>query len=194
MKKKTFLALLIAVILATHLVLSQDMRENLSRSLFSDQKANHVGDAVTILVVETSSASNTAQTNASRESDLSLATTGNAGTKNLPSVGATIGTGNTFKGSGATSTSGSIQAQISATVDSVLPNGNLFVVGNRNITINGEEQIIKISGVVRPSDIQPDNSVYSYNISDATIMFKGNGIVSRAQEPGWLTKFFHWIF
>ncbi|HTX18022.1 MAG TPA: flagellar basal body L-ring protein FlgH [Bacteroidota bacterium] len=174
--------------------LSQDMRENLSRSLFSDQKANHVGDAVTILVVETSSASNNAQTNASRESDLSLATAGNVGSKNLPSVGATIGTGNTFKGSGSTSTSGSIQAQISARVDSVLPNGNLYVNGNRTIIINGEEQTIKISGVVRPSDIQPDNSVYSYNISDATIIFKGNGIVSRAQEPGWLTKFFHWIF
>ena len=191
MNKKPLIA---AVLFLAATAMSQDMRENLSRSLFSDQKANRVGDAVTILVVESSSATNNAQTNSSRESDLSLATTGNAGSKSLPSVGATLGTGNTFKGSGSTSTSGSVQAQISARVDSVLPNGNLYVNGNRTIIINGEEQTIKISGVIRPSDIQPDNSVYSYNLSDATIIFKGNGIVSRAQEPGWLTKFFHWIF
>ena len=196
MKKKFILLFLIAAFFSSHKAFSQDMRENLSRSLFSDQKANHIGDAVTILVVETSSASNTAQTTASRVSNLSLAGTANlsANSNTVPGVGATLGTQNSFSGQGGTSSAGSVQAQVSATVDSVLPNGNLFVVGNRTITINGEEQIIKISGVVRPSDIQPDNSVYSYNISDATIIFKGNGIVSRAQEPGWLTKFFHWIF
>ncbi len=195
--KKIFIIIFTAMgSLALSSVCAQDMRENLSRSLFSDQKANHVGDAVTILVVETSSASNNAQTTASRTSNLSLTASGNlpSTTGNAPSVGATVGTTNSFAGQGGTSSSGSIQAQISATVDSVLPNGNLWVVGNRMIVINGEEQIIKISGVIRPSDIQTDNSVYSYNISDATIIFKGNGIVSRAQEPGWLTKFFHWIF
>ncbi len=197
MTTKFILTLCIIGIFVSNDAISQDMRENLSRSLFSDQKANHVGDAVTILVVETSSASNTAQTTASRTSNLSLTAAGNisstpAGT--TPGVGATVGTTNSFTGQGGTSSAGSIQAEISATVDSVLPNGNLFVVGNRRIVINGEEQIIKISGVVRPSDIQMDNSVYSYNISDATIIFTGNGIVSRAQEPGWLTRFLHWIF
>lgn len=196
MKKKFILMFSITGILCSNAAISQDMRENLSRSLFSDQKANHVGDAVTILVVETSSATNNAQTTASRTSNLSLTATGNlpSSPNTSPSVGAAAGTTNSFTGQGGTSSSGSIQAQISATVDSVLPNGNLWVVGNRTIVINGEEQIIKISGVIRPSDIQTDNSVYSYNISDATIIFKGNGIVSRVQEPGWLTKFFHWIF
>ncbi len=198
MTKSTILVVLISSIIVSTVVVAQDMRQNLSRSLFSDQKANHVGDAVTILVVETSSASNSAQTSASRTSNLSLAGAGNISTGSSPStapgVGATLGTQNSFTGQGTTSSAGSIQAQVSATVDSVLTNGNLFVVGNRTIVINGEEQIIKISGVVRPSDIQPDNSVYSYNISDAIIIFKGNGIVSRAQEPGWITKFFHWIF
>ena len=83
--------LFIIGILATNDAISQDMRENLSRSLFSDQKANHVGDAVTILVVETSSASNTAQTTASRTSNLSLTATGNlpSSAATAPSVGAT---------------------------------------------------------------------------------------------------------
>lgn len=173
---------------------SQDMRENLARSLFSDQKANRVGDAVTILVVETSSASSDAKTTSSRESGLSASETGKVASKSLPEVGLTVGIGNSFKGAGGTSTQGSVRAKLSARVDSVLANGNLFISGSRTIIINGEEQLIQITGVVRPSDIQSDNSIYSYNISEATIIFKGNGIVSRVQEPGWLTKFFHWIF
>jgi len=170
------------------------MRDNLGRSLFADQKANRVGDAVTILVVETSSATNGAQTSTSRSSNLSLSSTGKVGTSNLPEIGLGVGTGNDFKGEGTTSTNGSVQAKLSARVDSVLGNGNLLINGNRTIIVNGEEQTIRLSGIVRPSDIQADNSVYSYNISDARIVFQGNGIVTEAQGPGWITKFLHWIF
>lgn len=174
--------------------MAQDMRDNLSKSLFADQKATRLGDAITILVVETSSASNDAKTTASRESNLSLSSSGKVSTSSLPEVGLGIGSGNSFKGEGGTSSHGSVQAKLSARVDSVLPNGNLLINGNRTIIINGEEQIIKISGIVRPSDIGADNAVYSFNISDARIVFEGNGIVSRAQGPGWITKFLHWLF
>ena len=75
----------------------------------------------------------------------------------------------------------------------MLPNGNLMINGNRVIIVNGEKQTITISGIVRPSDIQADNSLFSYNISDARIAFEGDGIVSRAQGPGWITKLLHWL-
>jgi flagellar L-ring protein FlgH len=174
--------------------LGQDMRENTMRSLFSDQKANRVGDAVMIYVVETSSASNDAKTSSSRQGSVSLAGSGAMSTTPLPNVSMNLGTTNTFAGEGSTASNGSVQAKISARVDSVLPNGNLMIRGNRTIVINGEEQIISIAGIIRSSDIQADNSVYSNNISDAVIKVHGNGIVSRAQEPGWLTKIFHWLF
>jgi flagellar L-ring protein precursor FlgH len=182
------------IFLCSGILTAQDLRENFSRSLFADQKASHVGESVTIYIVETSSASNNASTSATRSSDLSLTGTGTSSNKSLLNLTGGVSTGNTFKGEGATSTEGSISAKLSARVDSVLPNGNLFIRGSRVITINGEEQTIKISGIIRTSDIQPDNSVYSYNISDANISFKGNGIVSRVQEPGWITKVFHWLF
>ena len=172
----------------------QDLRENLSRSLFSDQKANRTGDAVSILVVETSSASNDAKTTTSRESNLSLGSSGKVGTSSLPEVGLGINTGNSFKGEGSTSTNGSVRAKLSARVDSVLSNGFLWISGNRTITVNGEEQTIRISGIIRPSDIQADNSVYSYSISEAKIVIEGNGIVTRAQGPGWITKLLHLLF
>jgi len=70
----------------------------------------------------------------------------------------------------------------------------MVIKGSRKIVINGEEQLVSIRGVVRYSDISSDNSVLSYNISDAEISFEGSGIIDDSQKPGWLTKFFHWIF
>jgi len=76
----------------------------------------------------------------------------------------------------------------------VLANGDLVITGLRTIIVNGEEQKITLSGIVRPADILANNSVYSYNIADARIAFEGNGVVSSAQGPGWITKLLHWIF
>jgi flagellar L-ring protein precursor FlgH len=87
-----------------------------------------------------------------------------------------------------------VKTKISARVDSVLANGNLRINGSRRIVINGEEQTMKVNGIVRVSDIQADNTVYSYNISDADIEFEGSGMIERSQSPGWLTKLFHWLF
>jgi flagellar L-ring protein precursor FlgH len=186
--------LICALLGATCAAFSQGMRDNAARSLFSDQKAAAVGDAVTILVVEASSASNDAKTSTSKASDLSLASSGKVGSGSLPEVGLGVNTGNSFKGEGSTATHGSVQAKLSARVDSVLPNGSLCIKGTRTIVIGDEEQTILIAGIVRPSDIAADNSVYSYNLADASIVFKGNGVVTRAQGPGWITKLLHWLF
>ena len=173
---------------------AQDMRANVGRSLFADPRAAAVGDAVMVLVVEVSSASNDASTSADRESNISMSAAAKAGSSEMPEVSLGVGTGNSFKGSGATSTRGSIRAKISARVDSVLANGDLVITGLRTIIVNGEEQKITLSGIVRPADILANNSVYSYNIADARIAFEGNGVVSSAQGPGWITKLLHWIF
>ena len=174
---------------------AQNMRQNSTFSLFSDNKANLKGDAITIIVLESTSASNNATTTTGRKSDLSLGLSANVNnTTGGSSTALGLQTGNDFNGQGSTQTTGNIQTKISASVDSVLSNGNMLISGNKKIIINGEEQVIHIKGVVRPSDIMADNSVLSYNISDAEISFDGNGIIQNAQKPGWLTKFFHWLF
>jgi len=170
------------------------MRNNIGRSLFADQKAARPGDAVLVLVVETSSASNDARTSSERESNLSLSASGKNGNSTPLDIAGGISTGGSFRGEGATSSRGSVRAKVSARVESVLPNGNLMITGNRTIIVNNEEQVITLSGVIRPSDIMADNAVYSYNISDARIAFEGSGIVSRVQGPGWITKFLYWLF
>ena len=191
MKKSIFFFFLLIISIKAF---PQDMRKNSNNSLFSDQKANRVGDAVTIIVVESSQASNNAAKTTGRESDLGFNVSGQVDKSPVPKVDLGIGSKNDFKGSGSTSTSGMIKTKISATIDSVLNNGNLVVIGSRKISINGEEQTLHIKGIVRNSDITADNSVLSYNLSDAEIVFEGSGLINDAQSPGWLTKFFHWIF
>ena len=191
MLKITFISLFL--ILAVN-VFPQDMRQNSFQSLFADQKANRIGDAITIIVLESSQASNNAETSTGKKSDLGFNASGGVGSSTIPNTDVGIGSNNDFTGSGSTKTTGMVQTKISATIDSVLANGNLVIKGSRKISINGEEQTIFIKGVVRSSDIQADNSVYSYNISEAEIVFEGSGMIDNAQHPGWLTKFFHWIF
>ncbi len=182
---------IIYIFLFASVIFAQDMRQNGFSSLFSDQKANKVGDAITILVIESSQASNNSETNTGRTSNLGFS--GKMQPSNTGG-GIAIGSNNNFKGSGFVKTRGMVRTKISATVDSVLANGNLVIKGNRKIVINGEEQTVFIKGIVRISDIAPDNTVPSYNISNAEIVFSGDGSINSSLSPGWLTKFFHWIF
>lgn len=191
---KRLLSVVCAVLSLSAVISAQDMRQNSYYSLFADQKANKVGDAVTIIVVESSQASNNAETQAGRSSDVSFNGNATVGTKSVPEVKLGVGSKNDFSGSGSTKTTGLIKTKISATIDSVMSNGNLLIRGSRKIVINGEEQLVTIKGVVRGSDIMADNSVLSYNISDAVITFEGNGLINDSQKPGWLTKFLHWLF
>lgn len=191
--KKFFLATTLSLFVSFG-IYAQDLRQNAYSSLFSDQKANHVGDAITIIVVESSQASNNAETSAGRSSNISFNGQASMGSTSSPSAGVAVGTKNDFSGTGSTKTTGLIKTKISAMIDSVLPNGNLHIKGSRKIVINGEEQVIKIKGIVRNSDIMADNSVISYNISEAEIGFEGSGIINDSQKPGWITKFLHWLF
>lgn len=189
MKKIIFITVLLTVVIS-----AQDMRRNASFSLFSDNKANQQGDAVTIIVMESSQASNNAETKTGRNSQIGLGFSGGVGSSEFPNTNVELGTDNSFSGSGSTRTTGLVRTKISAMVDSVLANGNMIIKGSRKIVINGEEQLVNIKGVVRPSDIAADNSILSYNISDAEITFEGSGMIDSSQKPGWLTKLFHWLF
>jgi len=185
--------LIIGIFLAS-VVSAQDLRMNAAMSLFSDQKANRIGDAITIIIVEASQASNNAETTTGRNHTLSVDASGTVNNKAIPGVNGGIGTKNEFSGSGSTKTTGMIQTKLSAMIDSVYANGNLRIKGSRKIVINGEEQTITISGIVRPTDIMADNTILSTNISEAEIVFAGDGSISSSQKPGLFTKIFNWLF
>jgi len=186
---------LIVLLVLPVIISAQSYGKYAQYSLFSDQKASRVGDIITILVVESSRASNNAQTSGSRNSDFTFNGSGTLdGNPLLPAVNGGLGTTNDFNGKGGTQTTGMVRTRISAIVDSVWANGNMKISGKKQISIYGEEQTIVISGVVRPSDIRGQNVVESSSISNATIEIEGSGMIDRMQSPGWLTKLFHWLF
>lgn len=167
--------------------------------LFINPKARKVGDIVTIHVVESSSASNKATTNTSRDSALtaSLEHFFNA-EKRYPSdhpffnpfanPGIKGGLKSSFAGTGTTQRSGDLTAYITARVTDVLPNGNLRIIGTREVMINNETQFISLSGTIRQRDISSENVILSTYISDAKIAYSGTGVVNDRQRPGWMTR------
>lgn len=186
--------IIISLLFIPILINAQNMTQNGFRSLFSDYKAASIGDAITIIVVESSEATNAAEKSTGRESDIGFGLDGGLDETSLPNVNLDLGSNNDFKGKGSAKSSGMVRTKLSAMIDSVLANGLLRIKGSRKIVINDEEQMITIRGVVRTSDIQTDNTVYSYNISDAEIIFQSEGQIKNMQDPGWITKLFHWLF
>lgn len=165
--------------------------------MFINQKARRIGDIVTIKIVETASATNQASTNTDRSSDLSVGLTSLFGLENRytptssffnPFSSLTSGYGSEFEGAGATKRSGALEAFITARIVRQLPNGNLLIEGNREVRVNHENQIITLTGMVRPRDISSDNIVLSTYIADARISYSGSGVVNDRQKPGWFAR------
>lgn len=167
--------------------------QNTSRSLFSDVKAFKVGDAVTVLIVEETQADNSAVTKDSRSTSIGGTVGANANSSNFD-AGADLSTSNSHSGSGQTTRRENIRSRISARVTKIDEAGNLFIEGKRTTKINGETQTITISGTVRSVDVLPNNSVYSYNILDLTLLIEGDGTISKIQEPGLITRFLRILF
>ena len=171
-----------------------------SRSLVEDHKARRRGDTITILIIESASASKQASTDTKRS------TSASAGMPNLLGLEKSISNwtdlsklinasyDSQFAGSGSTSRKENLTATLSAKVMDVLPNGNFLIEGRRNVKVNSEDQILKVEGTVRPRDIAADNSINSALIADARITYVGNGVVSDQQSPGWLMTIFNKIW
>jgi flagellar L-ring protein precursor FlgH len=161
------------------------------QNLFSDHRAMRVDDILTIIIVESAKAGSESKTNTSKGSEVGF----KAGSmKLLPPQEFGASNSAKYDGKGATSRSGSLSATVTARVIKVLEGGNLVIEGSKTVEINQEKEIIKISGVVRPQDIQKNNIVYSTSIADAEITYSGNGTVNTAARPGFLTKLANWLF
>lgn len=186
-------AIVISIIFLTAISMNAQFVQNSSHSLFSDFKAFKTGDALTVLIVEDTKAGNSANTDNGRSSSVG-ANFGVSGGSTSTSADASLGTSTDFKGSGSTSRNETIRSKISARVTGLEDNGNLIIEGKRTTKVNGETQFVTIKGVVRPVDVRPDNSVYSYSILDLTLMIDGDGSVSTYQEPGLITKFLRMLF
>ncbi|MBF0162031.1 MAG: flagellar basal body L-ring protein FlgH [Magnetococcales bacterium] len=169
-------------------------------TLFLDNKARNVGDIVTVRIVETSNAKKQAKTDMTRSGNNSFGLTGVLspaglfGAKLPGDTGAALNggltNGNTFAGDGKTERNSLLKAVVSCVVTEILANGNLRVEGRQDITVNNENQFILLSGVIRPEDITPQNSVSSSQMADARIEYSGEGDVNDQQRSSWLSRIF----
>lgn len=159
--------------------------------IIRNQKAQKVGDLLTILIEEETSASTQAKTDAKRDGSVDLSGSlgfGQGTSSTAGQLSAKAGNVNDFKGEGKTNRSGQFTSKVQAVVENVLPNGTLFVRGRKVITINHEDQEIEISGFVRPDDIRINNTVVSTVMADAQIRYVGEGVISDKQHTGWGTR------
>ena len=160
------------------------------RDLYGNGRASQVGDIISILLEESTSASKNAKTSGDKSSSTTLtAPTVFGRTIDRFSAGFS-GPTSEFSGSGASDISNSLSGSFSVTVHEVLPNGNLVVRGEKWLNLNQGDEYIQISGLVRPQDISAENTISSEKLADARIGYSGTGQVNDTNTMGWLSKFF----
>jgi len=163
--------------------------------LFSDTLARDVGDLLTLIISE--------DTDVDQRDDRALSKSGgkNGSFDITGSAGGDLGSGagdasldasasvgRNFDGSSTFSSARTFSDRVTLTVMDVLPNGNLVVSGRRMINVDRDQRELIVSGVVRPSDVNPDNTVHSRFVSELRVNYVGEGIDTKYTKPGWLSR------
>ncbi|WP_416886134.1 flagellar basal body L-ring protein FlgH [Marinospirillum sp.] len=161
---------------------------NHSPTLFGDRKAYRVGDVITVQLEERTRASNSSSTDLNRSTSVNVATPVIAGRERL-NVGANLSSDRDFSGEATSDQSNSLLGSITVTVHEVYPNGNMLVRGEKWMNLNQGSEYVRVSGIVRPEDIRPNNTVSSTQLADARLTYSSTGELANANRQGWLTRF-----
>jgi len=159
---------------------------------YEDKKASKVGDVVTVLIVETATSSQTASTDAKKNTTFDSPVGLGPILKQLPIL--QFSNGDTLKGSGSTNRTSNLTASMTVKVVSLDEAGNLKIEGSREVQTNGEKATIHLSGTIRPQDVAQDNTVQSTYIADAKIQYDGKGTIGSRQKEGIIQKLFKLFF
>lgn len=174
--------------------------------LFADLKAMHINDVVTVTITEQTAQSSSGRKSLEKENSSNLGagitTAGGGGVvgnaarqlNKVGNIGFTAGSNSSFSGTGTNTRNESFSTTISARIIKILNNGNYFIEGSRELLINGEKQIIQVSGVIRPYDIDQYNNIDSRYIADAKILYKTEGDIDQTTTKPWGTKFMETIW
>lgn len=160
--------------------------------LFEDHTAKRVGDVLTITLLERTQAKKADDLNTSKDTSMSVTAPTLFGVTPATVLGQDVETEiastKAFTGEGEANQSNSLIGNISVTVVDVLPNGNLSVRGEKRVTLNQGDEFIRLSGIVRPVDINSANIISSDKVADVTIMYIGDGAMADASKMGWLAR------
>ncbi len=173
--------------------------------LFEDLKARRVGDILTVVLNEATNATKAATTDVAKSSTSTITNPTILGASpefSLPkftpltatqdlNLDTSLSSDHTLAGDGSAGQSNALTGNITVSVVEVLPNGNLIIRGEKRVTINNGVEYIQLSGIVRPIDVLPNNSVQSSQVADATINYTGEGSIADSNKNGWLARFFN---
>lgn len=163
--------------------------------LFEDNKARDVGDLLTVVLVESTSAKTAATTQVDKNSSIGMAAPVFAGNGftigGNPILQAQADGNRTFDGSGNSAQSNQLNGSVTVRVVRDLGNGNLQIAGSKRLRLNQGDEIVQIQGIVRTADIGTDNRISSDRVGDARIVYGGKGTLARSNAMGWLGRFFN---
>lgn len=164
------------------------------RPAFEDSRARLLGDIVTIQIVESLAASqvssSTVNRNTSAQNTITTAPLNSIIGVDLRNLATAVSTDNDFSGKGGTQAANTFTGSITATVAEVLPNGHLLVVGEKQIGVNQNVDVMRFSGTVDPRLLQPNNIISSLQVANVRVESRGRGAQGEAQTVGWLSRFF----
>ena len=158
-------------------------------SLTSDSRAYRVGDAVTVILQETTQASKRAGTSFSKGSSVAVSPLGALG-KTFGKAAIDLSADRSFEGDATSTQQNALSGALTVIVQEVLPNSLLRVAGEKNLMLNQGEEFVRLKGFVRAADIDNDNQVSSLRVANARIAYSAKGALADANTPGWLTRFF----
>lgn len=162
--------------------------------LFQDNKAREVGDILTIVLVERTTSTTSAQTAVQKESGIGISAPVIGGvpvTIGGRPLSAEVEGSRDFSGGGDSRQSNRLDGTVTVTVVQDLGNGNLLVSGDKKLRLNQGDETVQVQGIVRTSDIGPDNTIASERVADARIVYGGRGTLARSNAMGWLGRFFN---
>ncbi|KAB7627195.1 flagellar basal body L-ring protein FlgH [Alkalilimnicola sp. S0819] len=162
--------------------------------LFEDRTARRVGDIITVVLEESTDASKDSSTTVAKDQSIGLGVPevfGRAMTVNGNPLSANVEAGRNFGGSGSADQSNALSGNLTAIVTDVMANGNLIIEGQKKLTLNQGDEYITVSGIIRPDDVNPDNTVSSTRVANARIGYTGNGALADANTMGWIARVFN---
>lgn len=159
---------------------------------FGRKRQYRVGDVLTVLLSERTSASRSSATDTSRSSEASAKSPATSGWLSKLNLGAE----STLKseGKGRADQLAELTGAISVTISEVLPNGNLVIRGEKQLALSEGSEFVQVAGIVRPEDVAPDGSVQSRRLANAQIAYRGTGELANASKGGWGTQLLHKIW
>ncbi len=159
-------------------------------ALYEGSRARRIGDPLTIVLVENTSASKSSSSKLDSGGGFGLTPPTTGALSLFKGTDATVSGTRNFSGKGSADQSNSLTGEVSVTVVAVYPNGTMLVQGQKRVTLNRGDEFVQIKGIVRSADISADNRVLSTRVADARIAYTGKGDVARAGRQGWLSRFF----